>query len=57
MLFGHENVLKMALSLIAGGLVGFEREFKDKSDGLRTLVVICVGSTVFTILSSKIAGG
>lgn len=54
MLFEYEEVLKIALSVLAGGLIGFEREFRDKAAGLRTLIFISVGSTVFTILSSKI---
>lgn len=55
MLFEHEEFLKIAFAVLAGGLIGFEREFRDKAAGLRTLIFICVGSTVFTILSWKIA--
>lgn len=56
MLFDYADFLKVGVAVVAGGLVGFEREFRDKAAGLRTLIFICVGSTVFTILSSKVAG-
>jgi putative Mg2+ transporter-C (MgtC) family protein len=38
-----------------GGLIGFEREFRDKDAGFRTLIFICAGSTLFTIFSLKLA--
>jgi putative Mg2+ transporter-C (MgtC) family protein len=55
--FEQDEILKIIFSLVAGGLVGFEREFHDKPAGLRTLMFICFGSTVFTILSVKLADG
>lgn len=39
---------KIAVSTICGLIVGFEREIKNKVAGLRTIVLICVGSTIFT---------
>lgn len=46
-----EEVLKLLLAMLAGGLIGAEREFRDKSAGLRTILLITVGSTMFTIFS------
>lgn len=43
--------LKLAMSLLIGILIGAEREYKNKSAGLRTITLICLGSTVFTIVS------
>ena len=51
-----EDVLKIIVSLVIGGLVGFEREYRTKPAGFRTLILICVGSTLFTIMSIKIGG-
>lgn len=45
------ELLKLFLSLLAGILLGIEREYKYKSAGIRTIPLICVGSTLFTILS------
>ncbi len=38
-------------SLFCGALVGAEREYAAKPAGLRTNLMICVGSTLFTIAS------
>jgi len=38
-------------AFVCGGIVGAERERHDKPAGLRTLVLICVGSTLFTLVS------
>jgi putative Mg2+ transporter-C (MgtC) family protein len=55
MTLGWEDVLKVVLALVAGGLIGIEREFRDKAAGFRTLILICVGAALFTILSDRIA--
>lgn len=56
MILSPEDILKILLSLVAGGLIGVEREFRDKAAGFRTLIFICVGATLFTIFSVKLAG-
>jgi len=46
--------LQIVLSLVSvgcGAVVGLERERKDKPAGLRTLVLVCIGSTSFTMAS------
>jgi putative Mg2+ transporter-C (MgtC) family protein len=49
-------LLKMALAIFIGGLLGAEREYRSKSAGFRTLTLICVGATLFTIFSQSIGG-
>lgn len=56
MIISPEDVLKICLALVAGGLIGIEREFRDKAAGFRTLIFICIGATLFTIFSVKLAG-
>ncbi|OIP11938.1 MAG: methyltransferase [Caldiserica bacterium CG02_land_8_20_14_3_00_36_38] len=41
----------MLLSFLLGGLIGFERERRNRSAGLRTHVLVAVGSTLITITS------
>jgi putative Mg2+ transporter-C (MgtC) family protein len=53
--FSPDDVLKIALAVVAGGLIGLEREFRDKAAGFRTLIFICVGAALFTMLSSRLA--
>ena len=55
--FELQDIYKAALSLLAGFVLGYEREMKDKSAGLKTITIICLGSTLFTLLSYKFAGG
>jgi putative Mg2+ transporter-C (MgtC) family protein len=51
-----EDAVKLLAAFIIGALLGAEREYHDKSAGMRTLILICVGSTLFTIFSTRIAG-
>jgi putative Mg2+ transporter-C (MgtC) family protein len=39
------------LSIVCGAILGWERQRHDKPAGLRTLILVCLGSTVFTMLS------
>lgn len=51
-----QDIFKLLLSVVLGGLIGAEREYHDKSAGFRTIIFICVGATLFTIFSAKIGG-
>lgn len=53
----NEDLIKIILSLIAGLLLGIEREVKDKAAGFKTITIICLGSTLFRVLSFKIGAG
>lgn len=46
-----EDMVAMIVSIICGGAIGFEREYKNKSAGFRTIILISLGSTIFTIVS------
>ncbi|NIJ53450.1 MgtC/SapB family protein [Dyadobacter arcticus] len=50
-----EDIYKLLLSFLLGAIIGTEREYRSKSAGLRTMILIAVGSTLFTILSIKIS--
>ncbi len=50
-----EDVVKIVFAIVVGGVIGAEREYQDKSAGFRTIIFICVGSTLFTMFSIKIA--
>jgi len=50
------GIVLVAVPVLCGMLVGAERQFKHKAAGARTLTLICVGSTIFTISSILIAG-
>lgn len=52
-----EDILKLLLAILIGGLIGAEREYRDKAAGFRTIMLICVGATIFTIFSARLGGG
>ncbi len=45
------EIALIADSVLCGALIGAERERKLKPAGLRTMILICLGSAVFTLLS------
>ncbi len=45
------EIVLVANSVLCGALIGTERERKLKPVGLRTMILICLGSSVFTLLS------
>jgi putative Mg2+ transporter-C (MgtC) family protein len=51
-----ENIVKLAVSLLAGAIIGAEREYRSKNAGFRTIILITLGSTLFTIISYIMAG-
>jgi len=55
MTLNPEDVIKILLAVAAGGLIGIEREYRDKAAGFRTLIFICAGACLFTILSARLA--
>ncbi len=56
MVFYPEDILKIVLALLAGGLIGTEREFRDKAAGFRTMIFICLGAALFTMFSIRLGG-
>lgn len=52
--FHLEDIIKLVISVGTGAIIGFEREYHSKSAGLRTMILICLGSTLFTIISIKL---
>jgi putative Mg2+ transporter-C (MgtC) family protein len=44
--------IKLVVAAVLGGIIGIEREFHDKPAGLRTNILICVGSTLFMSISN-----
>jgi putative Mg2+ transporter-C (MgtC) family protein len=56
MVISPEDALKIVLAVVLGGLIGAEREYSAKTAGFRTIILICVGATLFTMLSARLAG-
>ena len=43
--------VRLLLSVLCGGLIGVEREFKRRSAGFRTHILICLGAAMTTLTS------
>lgn len=50
-----ENLVRMALAVVLGGLIGLEREQRSRPAGLRTMIIVCLGSTIIMIVSTQLA--
>jgi len=50
------DIYKALLAVGAGIILGLEREMKDKVAGLKTITIICLGATLFSIISYKVGG-
>lgn len=49
-------VSKLLLSTFLGGLIGLERQSHNKNSGIRTMALIALGATVFSIVSISFSG-
>src|SRR5215469_233696 len=49
-------ISRLLFAALLGGMIGVQREVKRKDAGVRTNLLICMGSAFFTILSIYLAG-
>jgi putative Mg2+ transporter-C (MgtC) family protein len=54
MIMEWEIAARLALAGIFGGIIGYERQAQHKSAGLRTHVLVCIGSCLIMVLSLNI---
>ena len=52
--FITEDIIKLLISAGTGAIIGFEREYHSKSAGLRTMILISLGSTLFSLISMRL---
>lgn len=46
----HEVIIRLGLAIVVGGLIGYEREFKNRPAGFRTHILVCVGAAVISMV-------
>ena len=51
-----EEAAQVTFAFVIGAVIGLEREFRSKPAGFRTMILICVGSCLYTILSKEVGG-
>ena len=47
----YTTVIRLVVSVVLGGIIGFERQHRGKTAGLRTHILVCLGSCLVAILS------
>jgi putative Mg2+ transporter-C (MgtC) family protein len=50
-----EHLIRLALAVVCGGLVGLEREIRGRQAGFRTNLLVCVGSAMVMVVSISLA--
>jgi len=53
----NQDLIKIGLAVVCGGLLGLERQYKNKIAGFRTIILICLGSTIFTLVAARAGAG
>jgi putative Mg2+ transporter-C (MgtC) family protein len=56
-IFRLDLMLQIGLATLLGGAIGLERELGGKPAGLRTNILICIGSVLYTHLSLSMLSG
>jgi putative Mg2+ transporter-C (MgtC) family protein len=52
-----DDVIKLLIALLIGAIIGAEREYRSKAAGFRTVILVTVGSCLFTIISLMLGDG
>jgi putative Mg2+ transporter-C (MgtC) family protein len=52
----QELIIRFLLALLCGAIIGAEREYRNKSAGFRTMILISLGACFFTFISQLIGG-
>lgn len=48
--------LRLGTAVLCGGVVGLERQLRGKAAGIRTSILICLGTSIFVTLGASIQG-
>lgn len=51
----QEITIRLVMALVMGGLIGTEREYKNRPAGLRTHMLVCLGATIIALTQVEIA--
>ncbi|TFH41023.1 MAG: MgtC/SapB family protein [Lysobacterales bacterium] len=54
--FGRAFWTVIGVAILCGGIVGLERQFRGKPAGVRTSILVCLGTAVFIHLGTALSG-
>ncbi|KYH33983.1 putative Mg(2+) transport ATPase [Clostridium tepidiprofundi DSM 19306] len=46
----YNVLIRLAMAVFVGGIIGYEREFKNRPAGFRTHILVCVGAAVVSMI-------
>jgi len=49
----NADLVKIAVAILCGGILGIERQYKNKTAGFRTIILITLGSAIFTLIAQR----
>ena len=51
-----DTVISLTAAFVFGGLIGFERQYRQRTAGLRTNVLVAVGAAIFVDMATRLSG-
>lgn len=51
-----DSMLSLTAAFVFGGLIGFERQYRQRTAGLRTNVLVAVGAAIFVDMANRLTG-
>ena len=51
-----ETLVSLSAAFILGGLIGYERQYRQRTAGLRTNVLVAVGAAIFVDMANRLGG-
>ncbi|MBC2692485.1 MULTISPECIES: MgtC/SapB family protein [Pseudomonas] len=51
-----DTLVSLSAAFILGGLIGYERQYRQRTAGLRTNVLVAVGAAIFVDMANRLAG-
>jgi putative Mg2+ transporter-C (MgtC) family protein len=51
-----DTLCSLAFAFLLGGLIGFERQYRQRTAGLRTNVLVAVGAAIFVDIADRLNG-
>lgn len=51
-----DTLISLAAAFVLGGLIGFERQYRQRTAGLRTNVLVAVGAALFVDMANRLHG-
>lgn len=52
----REIILRLFLSILIGGIIGYEREYTNSPAGFRTHILVSVGATIISLIQVQMVG-